>query len=106
MNVDPKNAPGIANEPRGVTAPARSGPARGAGVPASGDRVEISGRAEAFRRALPRLDGLPDAGRQQRITELEALVAQGSYAVTGGAIADAMLRDEATARLLGFDSTR
>ena len=107
MNIDPKNATSITGGSPQVSGPARAAArSGGAGAPTAGDRLEFSGRAEAFRRARPRLDALPDTGRAQRVAELKAAVANDTYKVSGQTIADAMVSDEATARVLGFDTPR
>lgn len=91
-----------------ATPPSRRGEAagvegRGASPPAPlrADEVAFSPRAEEFRRVRSHLDGLPDTV-SDRVAQLRALVERGVYAVDGERVAAAMLRDEATARLLGL----
>jgi flagellar biosynthesis anti-sigma factor FlgM len=94
-------------------APARRGteavpPPRQELPPRSGtapDRVDISGQAGEFRRARERLATLPE-GTTARLAALRALVERGAYRVSGPAIADALLGDEAVSRLLGFTPPR
>jgi flagellar biosynthesis anti-sigma factor FlgM len=70
------------------------------------DARSFSARAETFLSARARLDGTPQPSRQARVAELTRLVASGTYAVDGEAIAGAMLADESTARMLGVDPAR
>ena len=110
MTIDPTNMPMPAAIP---PASSRSGEtARGAPVarpggapsapPAQADRLALSPRAEAFRRARLALDGEATDRQAGRIERLRALVAGAAYSVTGLEIAEAMLSDSATASLLGF----
>lgn len=100
MNIDPRHAPEITGHSRPVASRADRGPGLPSGVPSS-DRIEISPEAQAFQRVRPRLDDLGEAGRAERLGRLQQALASGRYAVTGEALASAMLRDDALARVLG-----
>ena len=114
MTIDPTNMPMPAATP---PASPRSGRTdRGApvvrpgGAPAAppppADRLALSARAEAFRRARIALGEEPAGVPATRIERLRALVARDAYSVTGIEIAEAMLRDSATASLLGVPHPR
>lgn len=68
--------------------------------------VELSPRAQAMLKMRSQLDAAPGPGRQDRVAALRALVASGRYAVDAAGIADAMLRDEAAASMLGVPVSR
>ena len=98
-------------QPDRVDAPAAKGQAQGpagrdvrSGARRSPDQVTLSSQAEEFRRLRARLDQLPDP-RGARVAELRALVAKGAYCVDGAKVADAMLDDPMTARLLGLGAS-
>jgi hypothetical protein len=63
----------------------------------------VSSEGGRFRQLRARLAGLPEpAGQAARVKDLTALVASGRYQVDGTRIAQALLRDEPTAKLLGL----
>jgi flagellar biosynthesis anti-sigma factor FlgM len=66
----------------------------------AGDHLVLSARAEQLRRIRPQLDPLTAAPKADRVAELRILIARGVYAVDGGAVAEAMLDDEAIRRAL------
>jgi flagellar biosynthesis anti-sigma factor FlgM len=112
IHMEPMGTP----KPGGPTPPITSSPRRGEvqggeerGSRSSGvartDQVQLSSRAEEFRRVRSKLDGLPEAA-SQRVAALKSLIDRGAYVVNGEQIADAMLRDQATAGLLGFGVSR
>ena len=114
MTIDPTNMPMPAATP---PASPRSGKTdrglpvvRPGGAPAAppppADRLALSARAEAFRRARIALGEEPAGPQTERIERLRALVARDAYSVTGIEIAEAMLRDSATASLLGVPRPR
>jgi flagellar biosynthesis anti-sigma factor FlgM len=106
MKVDPKNTPGVTGETRSITPPpTRPAQAAGAGAVRK-DQVELSSRAETFRKVRPQLDAMPDADRKERVARLRELIAQGQYEVSGEKIADAVVQDEKTAELLGIPPAR
>ncbi len=63
---------------------------------------ELSSRAQDFLRFRTQLDGLAPTSREDRIQALQAQIQSGTYPIDGARIADAMLRDPAVARALGF----
>jgi anti-sigma28 factor (negative regulator of flagellin synthesis) len=76
--------------------------ADGLGERAAGRVRDAEGLA-VERQLRARLADLPDpAGQAARVKELTALVASGRYQVDGTRIAQALLRDEPTAALLGL----
>ena len=88
--------PAAGSRPGGVEPRARAG--RGA----AGGLV-VSSEGGRFRQLRARLAELPEsAGQAARVTDLTALVASGRYQVDGTRIAQALLRDEPTAALLGL----
>jgi flagellar biosynthesis anti-sigma factor FlgM len=106
MKIDPKNTPGVAGGARPVTPPpARPAPST-AGGPVRQDQVDLSSRAESFRKARPQLDRLPEADRTEQVAKLRELIARGKYQVSGEKIADAVMLDEKTAELLGVPPTK
>jgi flagellar biosynthesis anti-sigma factor FlgM len=106
MKIDPKNTPGVTGETRSVTPPPTRPAPSAAGAPPRQDQVELSSRAETFRKARPQLDRLPDADRTERVAQLRALIAEGKYEVSGEQIADGVLGDEKTAELLGVPPSK
>lgn len=68
---------------------------------AASSSLQLSARGEKFVDLRSRLQGL-DASRAERVERLRALVASGNYQVDGATIADAMLKDPATAEALGM----
>jgi anti-sigma28 factor (negative regulator of flagellin synthesis) len=59
-----------------------------------------------FIQLRPRLEGLPEPSREERIARLKGLIARGEYAVDGARIAEAMLRDPAVTTTLGLGPAR
>lgn len=114
MTIDPIDLSSRAAET--AVSPRLTGTDRGAPVarpggsepapPAPADRLALSSRAEAFRRARLALGSEPADRQAGRIERLRALVAGEAYSVSGLEIAEAMLRDGATASLLGFPPPR
>ena len=94
------DARGIGKTARPAPTPAdkRAGQARTADASSS---LELSARGERFVSLRAKLDTL-DASRADRVERLRALVASGQYKVDGQTIADAMLKDPATADALGM----
>ena len=104
MNIDPlQNSPKVGRDALPVDRPpagSRPGGQSAAG-PAGG--LVVSSEGGRFRQLRARLADLPEpAGQAARVKDLTALVASGRYQVDGTRIADALLRDEPTAALLGL----
>ena len=59
----------------------------------TGDRVEFSGRAAEFGRAIDVIRDLPEI-REDVVQELKERVAAGTYQPSGEDIADAIMKDE------------
>lgn len=112
MNVNPTDPRKTSGEkPIGGTARSRrTGSAAdtplGSGGPRPSGAIELSAEAQDFLRVRSRLDAVAPPSREQRIAELAGLVARGAYRVDGEGIADAMLRDEGTASMLGLPPAR
>lgn len=111
IHMEPKGPTRSGGSPPSVPPPSRrgevaGGEGRGPAAPgARGDEAVFSPRAEEFRRIRLHLDGLSDTV-SDRVAQLRALVERDAYVVDGALIADAMLSDEATARLLGLPVPR
>ena len=104
MNIDPlQNSPKVGRDAVPVDRPpvgSRPG-GQPAAVPAGG--LVVSSEGGRFRQLRARLAELPDpAAQAARVKDLTALVASGRYQVDGTRIAQAQLRDEPTAALLGL----
>ncbi len=109
MNVTPNGpqkpagaglgGPQSASRPR----PVSDRSADGAAAPRAADGTpELSSHAQDFLRFRAQLDGLAPTSREDRIQALQAQIQNGTYPIDGARIADAMLRDPAIARALGF----
>lgn len=106
MRIDPGNqSPRTGDQapisPSSRTRTTGADGARTAGLGPSGS-VDLSPRAAQFLRIRPRLDAVSETGRKERVAQLKAQVAAGQYAVPGAEVADAMLRDDSVARMLGL----
>jgi len=108
MNIDPlQNSPKVGRDavpvdrqPAG-SRPGETGGRQPAAAPAGG--LVVSSEGGRFRQLRARLADLPEpAGQAARVKDLTALVASGRYQVDGTRIAQALLRDEPTAALLGL----
>ena len=67
------------------------------------DGLVVSAEGGRFRQLRARLAALPEpAAQAARIADLKALVTSGRYQVDGNRIAQALLKDEPTAALLGL----
>lgn len=106
MNIDPRHPSRIAGEARPSPVTPDRVPAGPADQAPRRDAIDLSSRAEAYRRIRPHLGALPEVGRGDRVAELRALVASGAWRVDAVEIADALLRDPTTARQLGIDEAR
>ena len=114
MRIDPEHRPGVTGETAKVGGPSQSARVPGPDGPASArpapaqptDGVVLSRKAEEFRKAGQRLQGLPESGQADRVASLKARVAAGQYSVDGRQIAGAMLQDELAAALLGLSTPR
>ena len=105
MNINPES---LYRTGQSASTPAPAGAGRRAGSPAADapalrdDALSFSAGAETFLSARARLDEVPQASRDERIAKLAELVARGEYSVDGETIANAMIADEPTARMLGL----
>jgi flagellar biosynthesis anti-sigma factor FlgM len=115
MRVDPKHLAGIKGETPNIGGAPQSGRVSGPGgsagaprlaAPKPADGLTLSPKAEEFRRARTRLDSIPEPSKPDRVAALKARVAAGTYAVDGRKVAEAMLKDEPTAALLGLSTKR
>jgi hypothetical protein len=102
MNIDPlQNSPKVGRDAVPVDRPP-AGQGRQPAAAAAGGLV-VSSEGGRFRQLRARLADLPEpAGQAARVKDLTALVASGRYQVDGTRIAQALLRDEPTAALLGL----
>lgn len=102
----PRAADGIkAKDVNAPAAPLGAGPSGAAPKPGSkalGTSVQISddgkGRAAEFQKALEIAKGTPDV-REDRVAALKKQIADGTYQVDSGKIADGMLREAIKDRL-------
>jgi flagellar biosynthesis anti-sigma factor FlgM len=115
MRIDPKHLAGVKGEAQNLGGPSQngrvSGPEGSTGTPRTAapkpaDGLTLSPKAEEFRRARTRLESIPDPSKPDRVAALKARVAAGTYAVDGRKVAEAMLKDEPTAGLLGVSTKR
>jgi anti-sigma28 factor (negative regulator of flagellin synthesis) len=110
MKIDPHNIPKASESRPAASSAAGRSRAVGSGgssasrpAPPSTDHLALSGGATEFQRLRSRLGDLALPDQEARIARLADEVARGTYAVTGEEIADAMLRDPATASFLGLE---
>lgn len=61
--------------------------------PSSGDRVTLSPQARELREARRALEALPDV-REDKVADIRARIAAGTYRIDAAAIADKMIRDQ------------
>lgn len=109
MRIDPENLYRT-TQSSGAGASTADRRANTAGPAATPDvqsgALSFSARAETFLSARARLDDAPETSREDRIARLAGLIARGEYVVDGEAVADAMLVDESTSKILGFGPAR
>lgn len=101
MKIDSKQSSEAVQGTRPMLSATRRGRGPSTTMAESADALSLSARAEEFRRVRPQLETLTES-RQERIARVTALVQNKAYRVSSEQIAEAMLRDESTADVLGL----